>query len=174
MNGASIEMTARFRETLRGRAAPALLAASLLAGFGAAAVASQPAPTDEPTPCRYGMAVSLRRAESAERPPVGICGVDPSGPAGRAGVEVGDRLLEIGGEPLAVDAHSELLLALARACDTDDGVVLTLERNGRRVEVEVTPVEMSQAEVRAWRETLLRARERDARRSPAEGPLPHP
>lgn len=73
---------------------------------------------------------------------VRIAGVTPDGPAAGAGLKTGDRLLRIGGKPIAGDtpeARVDAARALLQAGDDKTPVKLVYARDGRDREVAVTP-----------------------------------
>lgn len=73
--------------------------------------------------------------------------VMPGSAAGRAGVQPGDILLSLAGQPLAVRffyAVPEIYLTISRL-PIGEPVPLVVERDGRRIELEVTPEEMEEA-----------------------------
>ena len=66
---------------------------------------------------------------------VEILEVTPGGPAWSAGVEAGDWLLSVKGEPVT---STDELMAVRRTCHSGDTVAVTLLRNGKTVETEIT------------------------------------
>lgn len=73
---------------------------------------------------------------------VRIAGVTPDGAAAAAGLKTGDRLLRIGGKPIAgpsPEARVESARALLQGTDEKTAVKLTYAREGREAEVSVTP-----------------------------------
>lgn len=67
-------------------------------------------------------------------PGIGIAAVTPDGPAARAGLRAGDRLLELGGTPIEGRSHGERLRALEAslaAAEPGQRVGLRFEREGR-------------------------------------------
>jgi len=79
-----------------------------------------------------------RRLGFAEARGLVVTGVDPQGPAARAGVKLGDRLRSVNGLQIETvdDAQKSIYGAAA-----GDRLLLTLERDGNTVEATVTLVE---------------------------------
>jgi regulator of sigma E protease len=70
------------------------------------------------------------------RLPAVIGGIGPNQPADKAGLEAGDRIVEIDGKPTETWAQmAEIIRAKA-----GEPCVLTYERNGERKTIEITPV----------------------------------
>jgi membrane-associated protease RseP (regulator of RpoE activity) len=73
---------------------------------------------------------------------VRIAGVTPDGAAASAGLKTGDRLLRIGGKPIAgqsPEARVESARTLLQGTDEKTAVKLAYARDGREAEVSVTP-----------------------------------
>ncbi|MGN6153652.1 MAG: PDZ domain-containing protein [Lysobacteraceae bacterium] len=73
---------------------------------------------------------------------VRIAGVTPDGAAAAAGLKAGDRLLRIGGKPIAgasPEARVDAARALLQGIDEKTAVTLAYARDGREAEVSVTP-----------------------------------
>ena len=73
---------------------------------------------------------------------VRIAGVTPDGAAAAAGLKTGDRLLRIGGKPIAgqsPEARVESARTLLQGTDEKTAVKLTYARDGREADVSVTP-----------------------------------
>lgn len=66
---------------------------------------------------------------------VEILEVTPGGPAWSAGVQPGDWLLSVKGEPVT---YTDELMAVRRTCHSGDTVAVVLLRNGKTVETEIT------------------------------------
>lgn len=73
---------------------------------------------------------------------VRIAGVTPDGAAAAAGLKAGDRLLRIGGKPIAgasPEARVDAARALLQGTDDKTAVTLAYVRDGRTADVSVTP-----------------------------------
>jgi membrane-associated protease RseP (regulator of RpoE activity) len=73
---------------------------------------------------------------------VRIAGVTPDGAAAAAGLKAGDRLLRIGGKPIAgasPEARVDAARTLLQGIDEKTAVKLAYARDGREAEVSVTP-----------------------------------
>lgn len=66
---------------------------------------------------------------------VEILEVTPGGPSWSAGVQPGDWLLSVKGEPVT---STDELMAVRRTCHSGDTVAVTLLRNGETIETEIT------------------------------------
>ena len=66
---------------------------------------------------------------------VEILEVTPGGPAWSAGVEAGDWLLSVKGQAITT---TDELMAVRRTCHSGDTVAVTLLRNGKTIETEIT------------------------------------
>ncbi|MEZ5204713.1 MAG: trypsin-like peptidase domain-containing protein [Acidimicrobiales bacterium] len=64
-----------------------------------------------------------------------VTSVDPSGAAGAAGIQEGDVILEIGGEPVATASDAT---SIVRSHEPGDQVTIVIERRGQRQSVSVT------------------------------------
>jgi putative serine protease PepD len=78
-----------------------------------------------------GIGVSIENAENGAR----VAEVVPGGPADDAGIEDGDVITEVDGEP--VGDTTELIVAI-RDNAVGDSVTLTIERSGREQQVDIT------------------------------------
>ena len=82
----------------------------------------------------FGITV-ITEWEDEEKSHVAILEVTPGGPAWSAGVEAGDWLLSVKGEPVT---STDELMAVRRTCHSGDTVAVTLLRNGETIETEIT------------------------------------
>lgn len=73
-------------------------------------------------------------------PGVYVYGVTEGGPAYQAGIKVGDRLVALDGEELDQDAF----VAAIRAKNVGDQITMTVERDGKKLELTVTVGDMNQ------------------------------
>jgi putative serine protease PepD len=78
-----------------------------------------------------GIGVSIENAENGAR----VAEVVPGGPADDAGIEDGDVITEVDGEP--VGDTTELIVAI-RDNAVGDSVTLTIERSGREQQIDIT------------------------------------
>jgi len=118
-------------------------------------------------PGRFGMAVSRHQRDASgpfESYVVKVCGIDPAGAAAKAGIEVGDTIVAIDGQPFDPAGDEETLVAFGGSHPPGEQVTLTLERGGARVDVHVVPEPMSPDQLRAWQATLEHARRTDQSR----------
>jgi len=83
-----------------------------------------------PLPRRAYLGVWYTMLEDGAR----VDGVAPDSPADQAGLEVGDIILEVDGEPVTMERS---LLVHIVPHDPGDVVVLTVERGGERIEIPV-------------------------------------
>ena len=82
----------------------------------------------------FGITV-ITEWEDEEKSHVAILEVTPGGPAWSAGVEAGDWLLSVKGRPVTT---TDELMAVRRTCHSGDTVAVTLLRNGKTIETEIT------------------------------------
>ena len=82
----------------------------------------------------------LEPTANIQTPGVYIYGVTEGGPAEKAGIQVGDRLVKLDGKELTQDEF----VAVIRTKEVGDSIVLTIERNGELMNVKVIVGDMNQ------------------------------
>jgi S1-C subfamily serine protease len=90
---------------------------------------------DRPRNASLGTIPSYEERDKSAPPGLIISGVSPGGPAEKAGLKGGDRIVEIGGT--AIDNINDLMFVL-QAAKPGQPTTITYVRDGKRATVEAT------------------------------------